>query len=201
MRAIVRVRAFVLGPRDRREVDPLEHELAQREHRAADLLALDDVAGAAELSTRSCTSVSIRLRAARAEHLELVARQVGLLEDPVADRVVDVVVDVGDAVDDAHDLPSCVSGSASPVCVRIPSTTSCVRLSRSRDARRLLVVAEAVRPSRKRVERRLAGVTERRMAHVVPEPDRLGQILVQPSARATTRAIPVVSSVCVIRVR
>ena len=45
------------------------------------------------------------LGAARAEHLDLVARQVALGEDPVADRVVDVVVDVRDAVDDADDLP------------------------------------------------------------------------------------------------
>ena len=33
----------VLGPRDRPEVDVLEHERAQAEHRAADLVALHDL--------------------------------------------------------------------------------------------------------------------------------------------------------------
>ena len=46
----------------------------------------------------------MRFAPRRPEHRELVARQVALLEDAVADRVVDVVVDVGDAVDDADDL-------------------------------------------------------------------------------------------------
>ena len=66
--------------------------------------------------------------------------------------------------------------------MRIPSTTSCVRFRRSRDARRLLVVAESVVAvvAQGGVERSLAGVPERRMAHVVAEPDRLGQVLVQP---------------------
>ena len=45
------------------------------------------------------------LRGGGAEDRDLVGRQIGLREDPVADRVVDVVVDVGDAVDDADDLP------------------------------------------------------------------------------------------------
>ena len=45
------------------------------------------------------------LGARGAEQLDLRAGQVGVREDPVADRVVDVVVDVGDAVDDADDLP------------------------------------------------------------------------------------------------
>ena len=50
------------------------------------------------------------------------------------------------------------------------------------DPQRLLVVAEAGAEAlaQARVERLLAGVPERRVAHVVAEPDRLGQILVQP---------------------
>ena len=50
------------------------------------------------------------------------------------------------------------------------------------DPQRLLVVMEAgAEPlSQAGVEPLLAGVAERRVAHVVPEPDRLGQILVQP---------------------
>ena len=52
-----------------------------------------------------------------------------------------------------------------------------------------------------RVERLLPGVAERRVAHVVAEPDRLGQILVQAQRPRDARAIPVVSSVWVMRVR
>ena len=52
------------------------------------------------------------------------------------------------------------------------------------------------------VERLLAGVAEGRVAEVVAEPDRLGQVLVQAAApRATVRAIPQASSVWVRRVR
>ena len=79
-------------------------------------------------------------------------------------------------------FPSSVSGSRSPVCVRIPSHTSCVRLS-ERAIRSDCSLWRKRRPKRswtRRVERVLAGVPERRVAHVVPEPDRLGQVLVQP---------------------
>ena len=76
-------------------------------------------------------------------------------------------------------LPSSVSGSRSPVCVRIPSRTSWVRLSRS--AIRATARCGGTPPSaRARVERLLAGVAERRVAGVVAEPDRLDEILVQP---------------------
>ena len=79
-------------------------------------------------------------------------------------------------------LPSCVSGSRGPVCVRIPSRTSWVRLSRSRDPERLLVVPEprAEPLAQRLVERLLAGMPERRVPRVVAEPDRLDEILVQP---------------------
>src|SRR5262249_14864769 len=46
------------------------------------------------------------------------------------------------------------------------------------DAQALLVVVEAAR--HERVDHALAGVTERRVAEVVAERDRLGQLLVQP---------------------
>ena len=69
------------------------------------------------------------------------------------------------------------------------------------DARRLLVVAEAAAVAEQLVERLLARVPERRVADVVAEPDRLGQVLVQRErARDDTRDA-VVSSVCVMRVR
>ena len=83
----------------------LEHEGAEREHRGADLVALDDVACGGRVLDQVVDEPVDSLRAGRAEDLDLVGRQVALLEDPVADRVVDVVVDVRDTVDDPDDLP------------------------------------------------------------------------------------------------
>ncbi len=51
------------------------------------------------------------------------------------------------------------------------------------------------------VERVLAGMAERRMAEVVAERDRLGEIVVETSARASARAIWATSIVWVSRVR
>ena len=55
-------------------------------------------------------------------------------------------------------------------------------IERARDAQRLLVVAKATAESLLHgdVERVLARMPERRVAHVVPEADRLDEILVQP---------------------
>ena len=73
--------------------------------------------------------------------------------------------------------------------MRIPSRTCSVRLSPRAvalehvdDPQRVHVVPEAVRPAlaQRLVERLLADVPERRVAEVVAEPDRLGQVLVQP---------------------
>ena len=73
----------------------------------------------------------------------------------------------------------------------------------SRDAERLLVVQEVTAEAlaKRLVERLFACVAERRVAGVVPEPDRLDEVFVEPQGRATTREIAVVSSVCVMRVR
>ena len=57
----------------------------------------------AEVSTRSCTSASIRSDEVRAEQRHRLAGQVGRVEDAGAGGVVDVVVHVGEAVDQAHD--------------------------------------------------------------------------------------------------
>ena len=64
----------------------------------------------------------------------------------------------------------------------MPSQTSWVRLSAPRDDERLLVVAEVPAEVlvQRLVERLLAGVPERRVTHVVAEPDRLHEVLVQP---------------------
>ena len=57
-----------------------------------------------------------------------------------------------------------------------------VALEHVDDPQRVLVVAEAPAEAlvQRTVERLLAGVPERRMAEVVAQPDRLGQVLVQP---------------------
>ena len=86
-------------------------------------------------------------------------------------------------------FPSRVAGSPGPVWLRIPSRTSTVRLSPAPvlledvdQAQRLLVVAEMASESllEDGVERLLTRVPERRVPEVVPEGDRLGQVLVQP---------------------
>jgi hypothetical protein len=92
------------------------------------------------------------------------------------------VVDVGDAVDQPDDLPSSVSGSVGPVCVRIPAQTSCVRFNPPRDPIRLLVVSEAAVEALTEgaIVRILAGMSERRVPEIVSEPDRSVRVLVQP---------------------
>ena len=86
------------------QVDAVEHELAQAQHRAADLLALDDVAGlGVEWATMSRTRVSIRAEpVGPSSSISAAGRSAGR-QDPGAQGVVDVVVDVGDAVDQLHD--------------------------------------------------------------------------------------------------
>ena len=144
--------------------------------------------------------MSIRSRAGRAEHLDLVARQVALFEDAVADRVVDVVVDVGDAVDDAHDLALERLRLARAGVREDAVDDFVVRLSRCRDARRLLVVAEtAVAQSSSSAASPAWPNGGWPMS--CPSPIASARSSFSRSARATTRAIPVVSSVCVMRVR
>ncbi len=79
-------------------------------------------------------------------------------------------------------FPSSDSGSRSPVCVRIPSQTSWVRLS-ERAIRSDCSLWRNRRPKRSCSASSSAsspGVPERRVSHVVPEPDRLDEVLVQP---------------------
>ncbi len=172
----------VLGARVGAEIDAVEHERAEREHRGADLLALDDVALAGRALDQVVDEPVDALRACRAQDLDLLVREVGLGEDAVADRVVDVVVDVGDAIDDADDL-SLERLRLVFARVREDSVPHLVgEVQPFGDPERLLVVAEmaAVAPSELRVERRLPGVPERRVARVVPEADCLDEILVEP---------------------
>ena len=130
----------------------------------------------------SWTSRSIRVDPVSPENRDLLVRQVGLGQEPVPHRVVDVVVDVRDAIDQPHDLPLERLGLAL-ARVREDAVADLVgEVERARDAKRLLVVAEAAIEALRhgRVERVLARMPERRVTHVVPEPDRLDEVLVQP---------------------
>ena len=140
----------------------------------------------AEHSTRSCTSVSIRADAGRAQHGQLLLRQLVGPEDACAQRVVDVVVDVGDPVDEPHDLalqrrrlPRAARVAQDPVAHRIGQVEA---LEHVDDPQRVLVVAEAAPEALAPggVEHRLADVPEGRMAEIVAEPDRLREVLVEP---------------------
>src|SRR5207245_11296750 len=120
--------------------------------------------------------------ARRAEDRELLPREIVLPQKPVAQRVVDVVVDVGDAIHEADDLAL--------ERLRLPfsgvgedSVTDLVReVDAEGDAMRLLVVPEASSETlvQRVVQRILPGMAERRVPGVVPESDRLDQVLVQP---------------------
>ena len=133
-------------------------------------------------STMSCTSVSIRAEPVAPRTAISSRGRSSSREKPVPDRVVDVVVDVRDAVDEPHDLPLERLGLAL-AGVREDSVADLVReIQRPGDPQRLLVVPEAAPEPLLHcvVERVLAGVPERGVPHVVPEPDRLREVLVQP---------------------
>ena len=78
--------------------------------------------------------------------------------------------------------PSRVSGSCSPGVREDPVADLVREVELLGDPERLLVVTETTAEAlaQRLVERVLAGVPERRVARVVPEPDRLDEILVQP---------------------
>src|SRR5262249_2418550 len=171
------------------KVDPLEHERAQREHRLADLLALADVAGALRGLDEVVDERVDAARPGRSEQLDLAARQLGRAEHPCAHGVVDVVVDVGHPVDEAHDLALqrvrlTFAGVGEDAVANLGGQVeaSAVALEGVDDPEGMLVVAkaEAGALTQDGVERLLARVAEGRMAEVVAESDRLGQVLVQP---------------------
>ena len=135
-------------------------------------------------------------RAGRAEQLDLGGRQVAGPQDPGPQRVVDVVVDVGDAVDQLDDPPlqgrrpvraGVVEDAVAHLLGQVQALA--VALQHVDHPQRVDVVLEAVPAAlaQRRVERVLAGVAEGRVAEVVAEPDRLGQVLVE-AERAGDRA-------------
>src|SRR5262249_5844549 len=125
------------------EVNVLEHELPQPMHRAADVLALADVTGCRRRLHEVVNKPVDSRSAGRTEPLDLLVREVGLLEQPVAERVVDVVVDVGDPVDDADDLPLERLRLGRPGMGEDARTDLVREVEPARDPIRLLVVAEA----------------------------------------------------------
>ena len=100
-------------------------------------------------------------------------------------------------------LPSSVSGSTSPVCLRMPSRTSHVRFSVSAiraTARCGESRGRSARAGRRRAPPRRRGRTAYGPCRDRGRPPR-SRSSFSRRARATPRAIAVVSSVCVIRVR
>ena len=164
------------------EIDLFEHERAEREHRRAHLLALHDVAGALGGLDQVVNKRVDSARSGVAEQLDLGTGQVLGHQQPPAERIVDVVVDVRDPVDDTDDLAFERLGLLSACVGEDPVANLARQVQRLRYPQRLLVVAKARAKSLPQagVEPLLAGVAERRMTHVVPEPDRLGQVLVEP---------------------
>ena len=141
----------------------------------------------AEFSTTSWTSVSMRARAVVAEQRDRLGRQVGRIEVACARGVVDVVVDIGDAVGDAHDaalegLRHLRPGVVEDAVAHLPRQVeaAAVVLQHVDDAQALLVVVESAGRGSRSSSALFAGVTERRVAEVVPERDRLGELLVEP---------------------
>ena len=130
------------------------------------------------------------------EHLHRLDRQILRPQQPGPRRVVDVVVDVGNEIRHAHDLsfdraraqrlghPDRRAGLSLRVLgdavAHFPGEVqpSAVVLEQIDDAKALFVVVEAA--GHERVDHAFAGMAERRVAEVVTERDRFGQLFVQP---------------------
>ena len=124
-----------------------------------------------------------------------IARQLVPAEQPRPDRIVDVVVDVSDDVGDPRHLPfdrrraMLRRGADRQAVLALRMARDAVAhfpgqvqplpvvLEHVDDAQALLVVIEAA--GHERAQHALAGVAERRVAQVVAERDRFGQLLVQ----------------------
>ena len=146
--------------------------------------------------TTSVTIVPMRSTRIWPRTCDRIGGQVLALQQPRPDGIVDIVVDVGDDVGDARDLAldraRAMRGVGADrhavLALRVPRDAVAhfprqvqplaVVLQHVDDAQALLVVLEAA--GHQRLQHALAGVAERRVAEVVAERDRLGQLLVQP---------------------
>ena len=144
------------------------------------------ISGASSLwATRSVTSRSIRAECVLPSTSSGVGGQLLGSEHPGADRVVDVVVQVRDPIGEPHDLrlergrrrhrPGVVHDPVAHLPREVQPLP--VVLEVLDDPQALLVVPE--RAPEERRERLLPEVPERRVPEVVPERDRLGEVLVQ----------------------
>ena len=124
-----------------------------------------------------------------------VARQLLAAQQSRPHRIVEVVVDVGDDVGDARDLSLDGRGAMlrrradrqAALALRVPRDAVAhfprevqalpIVFEHIDDAQALFVVVEPA--GHERAENALAGVAERRVAEVVPERDRFGQLFVQ----------------------
>ena len=136
------MRLLVLRLDLRPEVDPLEHERAEREHRLPHVRRLPDVVDAIRRRDDVAHERVDALGARRPEHLDLVLRKVFFPQQAVAERVVDVVVDVRDAVDEPHDLALERRRLALPGVGQDPVADLERQVERACDPMRLLVVPE-----------------------------------------------------------
>ena len=141
---------------------------------------------ASECSTRSWTSVSMRAEPVGPRiAISSTGRSSGA-STPARTRVVDVVVDVGDPVHQPDDLALERGGLARAAGVAQDAVAHRLgqvqALEHVDHPQRVLVVAEAAAEALApgAVEHVLADVAERRVPDVVPEPDRLRQVLVEP---------------------
>ena len=140
----------VLARRDGPEVDALEHERAQLDHRFADPLALDDLAGLVRVLDEVVDERVDPPLTGVAEDLDRLRRQVGRRDHAGAHGVVDVVVDVGDAVHQPDDpalerrrLGRPPGVADDPVADRLRQVEPlAVALERVDDPQRVLVVLE-----------------------------------------------------------
>ena len=95
----------MLAPDHLTQVDPLEHELAQLGHRAANLGPLHDVAGGLRMLDQVVHQPVDPRRAGAAQDGYGLRGQRPLRQDAGAHGVVDVVVDIGHAIHQPHDPP------------------------------------------------------------------------------------------------
>ena len=154
------------------------------------------------LSIRSCTSVSIRLAPVSPSRSSSPRKVVGRGQAPT-DRVVDVVVDVGDAIDKPYDLAlQCLWLSLTRVGEdAVAYLRGQVQLLR--DPERLLVVAEAGAEAlaQAAVGLVLPAWPKGGCPMSWPSPIASVRSSFKPQRAGDARAMPVVSSVWVIRVR
>ena len=179
-------RLVLLRPGLVAQVDALEEEVAQDVQGPEDLVGQPHVGPLARLPDQVRDQRVHPLGVRPPEDLDGGRRQLRLVEDPGPHRVVHVVVDVRHPVGEPHDLglgggrlrhrPGVVDDAVAHFPREVEPLALVLEVLH--DPKALLVVAE--RPLQERGKGLFAQVAERCVAEVVPERDRLGEVLVQP---------------------